>query len=273
MPRAFPPPFEAAACGCPILTTPHRRQQRALPDESYGIQLTGRTRPGLPGRSPAPLPARGGVFAAAQKTASRLEEHFTWAAVAAQVEQLPAPRANNKKRMTSLMAKCAHCDPRLQRGRKHRSGGRAAGRCLPPNTIMWWSTTAAGTARRRSAASTASGSLICPSIWACRRIPDRPMLRGRKWLRLRSPVRRGRPALSRVYTAHAGPAGARADIVIGSRFVTVKKPRNLRMVGSYLISWAIRLTTRRGHLRPHQRHAYVQPRHGGGICRKSELRP
>ena len=40
-----------------------------------------------------------------------------------------------------------------------------------------------------------------------------------------------------------------ADIVIGSRFVTVKKPRNLRMVGSYLISWAIRLTTRRarGH--------------------------
>ena len=34
-----------------------------------------------------------------------------------------------------------------------------------------------------------------------------------------------------------------ADIVIGSRFVTVLKPRTLRMVGSYLISWAIRLTT------------------------------
>ena len=34
-----------------------------------------------------------------------------------------------------------------------------------------------------------------------------------------------------------------ADIVIGSRFLTVRKPRNLRMVGSYLISWAIRLTT------------------------------
>ena len=34
-----------------------------------------------------------------------------------------------------------------------------------------------------------------------------------------------------------------ADIVIGSRFVTVKKPKSLRMVGSYLISWAIRLTT------------------------------
>ena len=36
---------------------------------------------------------------------------------------------------------------------------------------------------------------------------------------------------------------AGADIVIGSRFLTVKKPKSLRMVGSYLISWAIRLTT------------------------------
>ena len=36
-----------------------------------------------------------------------------------------------------------------------------------------------------------------------------------------------------------------ADIVIGSRFVTVLKPRTLRMLGSYLISWAIRLTTGR----------------------------
>lgn len=34
-----------------------------------------------------------------------------------------------------------------------------------------------------------------------------------------------------------------ADIVIGSRFLTVKKPKRLRMLGSYLISWAIRLTT------------------------------
>ena len=34
-----------------------------------------------------------------------------------------------------------------------------------------------------------------------------------------------------------------ADIVIGSRFLTIKKPKNLRMLGSYLISWALRLTT------------------------------
>ena len=35
------------------------------------------------------------------------------------------------------------------------------------------------------------------------------------------------------------------DIVIGSRFLTVKKPRTLRMAGSYIISWSIRLTTGR----------------------------
>lgn len=34
-----------------------------------------------------------------------------------------------------------------------------------------------------------------------------------------------------------------ADIVIGSRFLTVKKPKTLRMMGSYLISWAMHLTT------------------------------
>lgn len=38
---------------------------------------------------------------------------------------------------------------------------------------------------------------------------------------------------------------AGADIVIGSRFLTVKKPKSLRMMGSYIISWSIRLTTRR----------------------------
>ncbi len=33
------------------------------------------------------------------------------------------------------------------------------------------------------------------------------------------------------------------DIVIGSRFVTEKKPRSLRMLGSNIISWAILITT------------------------------
>ena len=36
-----------------------------------------------------------------------------------------------------------------------------------------------------------------------------------------------------------------SDIVIGSRFLTVKKPKTLRMAGSYSISWSIRLTTGR----------------------------
>ena len=35
------------------------------------------------------------------------------------------------------------------------------------------------------------------------------------------------------------------DIVIGSRFLNVKKPKTLRMAGSYIISWSIRLTTGR----------------------------
>lgn len=34
-----------------------------------------------------------------------------------------------------------------------------------------------------------------------------------------------------------------ADIVIGSRFVTVKKPKSLRMVGSYIIALAMWITT------------------------------
>ena len=35
----------------------------------------------------------------------------------------------------------------------------------------------------------------------------------------------------------------RADIVIGSRFISDKKPKNLRLIGSYLISWTITLTS------------------------------
>lgn len=35
-----------------------------------------------------------------------------------------------------------------------------------------------------------------------------------------------------------------SDIVIGSRYLVEKKPFNLRMFGSFLISWMIRLTTR-----------------------------
>ena len=35
----------------------------------------------------------------------------------------------------------------------------------------------------------------------------------------------------------------RADIVIGSRYKSEKKPKSLRMLGSYLISWAITLTS------------------------------
>ena len=35
-----------------------------------------------------------------------------------------------------------------------------------------------------------------------------------------------------------------ADIIIGSRFKTEKKPFNARMIGSQIITWAIRVTTK-----------------------------
>ena len=63
-----------------------------------------------------------------------------------------------------------------------------------------------------------------------------------------------------------------ADIVIGSRFLTVKKPKSLRMLGSYIISWSIRLTTGRAICDPTSG-MRLQPRHGGRICPKFELWP
>ena len=45
------------------------------------------------------------------------------------------------------------------------------------------------------------------------------------------------------YIADMLPALEEADIVIGSRFVTEKKPRSMRMLGSNVIQFCIRLTT------------------------------
>lgn len=35
----------------------------------------------------------------------------------------------------------------------------------------------------------------------------------------------------------------RCDVVVGSRFVTQKRPKSLRMLGNVIISWAVKLTT------------------------------
>ena len=63
------------------------------------------------------------------------------------------------------------------------------------------------------------------------------------------------------------------DIVIGSRFLTVKKPKTLRMLGSYIISWSIRLTTGRAICDPTSGMRMFNRRHDAGICPEPELRP
>ena len=62
------------------------------------------------------------------------------------------------------------------------------------------------------------------------------------------------------------------DIVIGSRFVTEKKPKTMRMLGSNLISGAIRLDHRRKSEGSHIRYADVPPENDRGVCAQPELR-
>lgn len=80
--EGFPTTFlEAAACGCPIVTTRTGGSDELLADESFGIQLDS--------ADPGPLAAalRKALCdedwrrTAAEKTAARLEAHFTWDAV------------------------------------------------------------------------------------------------------------------------------------------------------------------------------------------------
>lgn len=82
--EGFPTTFlEAAACGCPILTSVTGGSGELLPDESYGIQLEAPdTAHLLPALQKALSPAaRSWREEAARKTALRLEAHFTWEAV------------------------------------------------------------------------------------------------------------------------------------------------------------------------------------------------
>ena len=59
------------------------------------------------------------------------------------------------------------------------------------------------------------------------------------------------------------------DIVIGSRFVRFKKSRSMRMIGSRMITVAIKMTTDR---RPDFRNADVLPGYDQRVCDESELR-
>lgn len=80
--EGFPTTFlEAAACGCPILTTRTGGSDELLPDESYGIQLESPDPEKLAAALSAALENEVWRMQAAEKTAQRLEENFTWAAV------------------------------------------------------------------------------------------------------------------------------------------------------------------------------------------------
>ena len=53
-----------------------------------------------------------------------------------------------------------------------------------------------------------------------------------------------------------------SDIIIGSRFLTVKKPKDAADAGQLYHQLVHPPDNGPRHLRPHQRHADVQPRHG-----------
>ena len=93
--EGFPTTFlEAAACGCPILTTCTGGSEELLEDESFGIRL--------PSADPGPLAEalkkalsdEDWRRTAAQKTAARLEERFTWDAVCRELLRLACEAKN-----------------------------------------------------------------------------------------------------------------------------------------------------------------------------------
>lgn len=82
--EGFPTTFlEAAACGCPIVTTRTGGSDELLPDESYGIQLDSAAVAPLAAALKKALCNEEWRQTAAQKTARLLSEHFTWQAVTA----------------------------------------------------------------------------------------------------------------------------------------------------------------------------------------------
>ena len=87
--EGFPTTFlEAAACGCPILTTRTGGSDELLPDESYGIQLDEVDSTSLAAALKSCLTDDAWRCEAARKTAARLEEHFTWDAVTRELLRL-----------------------------------------------------------------------------------------------------------------------------------------------------------------------------------------
>ena len=87
--EGFPTTFlEAAACGCPILTTRTGGSDELLPDERYGVQLDGVEETSLAAALTRCLTDEAWRHQAARLTGQRLEERFTWDAVTARLLEL-----------------------------------------------------------------------------------------------------------------------------------------------------------------------------------------
>ena len=89
--EGFPTTFlEAAACGCPILTSVTGGSGELLPDESYGIQLECPDAEHLlPALQKALAPeSKAWRTEAARKTSALLEQNFTWDAVTRKLLEL-----------------------------------------------------------------------------------------------------------------------------------------------------------------------------------------
>ncbi len=89
--EGFPTTFlEAAACGCPILTSRTGGSDELLPDESYGIQLDDPTAAAIQAALEQALAPEAAPWRrlAAQKTSQLLNQQFTWDAVSRQLLQI-----------------------------------------------------------------------------------------------------------------------------------------------------------------------------------------
>lgn len=87
--------LEAAACGCPIITTPTGGSNELLPDESYGIRLSSTDPDTLTQALQTALADSDWRSRAAQNTQRRMQERFTCRAVAQKLLQIVQKPAQN----------------------------------------------------------------------------------------------------------------------------------------------------------------------------------
>ena len=88
--------LEAAACGCPIITTPTGGSNELLPDDRYGLKLPEADAHSFALAIRTALADDAWQQTAAQLTEERLRQHFTCGAVAQKLLDIAKASANNK---------------------------------------------------------------------------------------------------------------------------------------------------------------------------------